>query len=328
MNFSGNQSRQWLARFAWALLLFNIPVILWGAYVRVSFSGDGCGAHWPFCNGYVVPQHMAKPMLIEFTHRLMTSVDVAGAVLLCIWAFAAFAKGHAVRRYASVSLFFLFVEALLGAGLVLFRKVAHDQSAGRAIYLSAHLTNTMLLLGALAITAWLAQNAQLRLQWRNISRTFSIALAVTVVISITGSIASLGDMLFPASSLAGGLQQDFSTSSHFLLRLRLFHPVLAIAGAAYLLWAAAAALRHQEGSPVRIAGVRVMVAVFAQIVVGAMNITLLAPIWMQLIHLLLADILWIAVVFMVLETAAVREGANGAGAEETSLHRAAALATS
>ena len=82
MNFSGNQSRQWLARFAWALLLFNIPVILWGAYVRVSFSGDGCGAHWPFCNGYVVPQHMAKPMLIEFTHRLMTSVDVAGAVII------------------------------------------------------------------------------------------------------------------------------------------------------------------------------------------------------------------------------------------------------
>ncbi len=328
MNFRGNRSRHWLARFAWALLLFNIPVILWGAYVRVSFSGDGCGAHWPFCNGYVVPQHMAKPMMIEFTHRLMTSVDVAGAVILCVWAFAAFAKGHAVRRYALISLCFLFVEALLGAGLVLFRKVAHDQSAGRAIYLSAHLTNTMLLLGALAITAWLAQNPSLRLHWQNVSRTFSIALTITVLISITGSIASLGDMLFPASSLAAGFQQDFSSSSHFLLRLRLFHPALAIGGAVYLLWAAVIAMRHEEGSPTRTAGVRVMLVILAQILVGLVNITLLAPIWIQMIHLLLADVLWIAVVFMVLEGAAVPIEDGGADATHRPLRRATAFATS
>ncbi len=321
MNFHSGPSRKWLARFAWALLLFNIPVILWGAYVRVSFSGDGCGAHWPFCNGYVVPQHMAKPMLIEFTHRMMTSVDVAGAVLLCVWAFLAFVKGHPVRRYALISLFFLFVEALLGAGLVLFRKVAHDQSAGRAIYLSAHLTNTMLLLGALAVTAWLAQNQSLRFRWQNVSRTFSLALAITIVISITGSIASLGDMLFPASSLAAGFQQDFSASSHFLLRLRLFHPVLAVLGAAYLIWASLPALRCEEGSPMRKAGARVMAVVLLQILVGVMNLTFLAPIWLQMIHLLLADVLWIAVVLTVLESAAVSTSQSEADAADRPLHR-------
>src|SRR3982750_5015840 len=82
---TGGQKR--FAIFAWTLLAFNIPVILWGAYVRVSFSGDGCGAHWPFCAGQVIPQHMAAPMAIEFTHRMMTSVDSLGSILLCLWAF-------------------------------------------------------------------------------------------------------------------------------------------------------------------------------------------------------------------------------------------------
>src|SRR5581483_2735793 len=151
-----SDTRTRFARFAWAVLAYNIPVILWGAYVRVSFSGDGCGAHWPFCNGMVIPRHMAAPMAIEFTHRVMTSVDTVAAIALCGWAFLAFPRRSALRRFSVLSLIFLFIEALLGAGLVLFRYVAKDQSAGRAWYLSAHLTNTMLLLAALTVTAWLA----------------------------------------------------------------------------------------------------------------------------------------------------------------------------
>src|SRR4051794_3568055 len=144
------------AAFAWAVLAFNIPVILWGAYVRVSFSGDGCGAHWPFCNGQVIPQNMGAPMAIEFTHRMMTSIDSLAVIAMCVWAFRAFPRRHVVRLSSVLSLLFLFAEALLGAGLVLLRYVAKNQSAGRAWYLSAHLTNTMLLLGALTITAWAA----------------------------------------------------------------------------------------------------------------------------------------------------------------------------
>src|SRR4051794_12239241 len=241
--------RKWFAIFAWALLAFNIPVILWGAYVRVSFSGDGCGAHWPFCAGQVIPSHMAAPMAIEFTHRIMTSFDSIGAILLCVWAFRAFPKGHGVRRYAVLSLAFLFIEALLGAGLVLFRYVAHDQSAGRAIYLSAHLTNTMLLLGAFTTTAWLAGTGMSSAPWRKVSGKFQGALAASVLVSVTGAIAALGDTLFPSASIAAGLQQDFSNASSTLLRLRIFHPVIAVAGAAMLLWAATTLLRRQERSP-------------------------------------------------------------------------------
>jgi heme A synthase len=288
--------------FAWAVLAYNLPVILWGAYVRVSFSGDGCGAHWPTCNGQVLPGEMTTPTLIEFTHRMMTSVDSILLIALSAWAFLAFPKRHAVRRYAVLSVIFLFIEALLGAGLVLFRHVARDESAGRAWYLSAHLVNTMLLLAAMAATAWLASTATAQFRLARIPRILWGALAVTVAVSITGAIAALGDTLFPAASLAEGMRRDFSSASSLLLRLRLVHPVIAILGAAYLIWAAAAMLRGKpEGDRLRTAASRVIALVLFQIALGAVNISLLAPVWMQLIHLLMADIVWVSVVVLTLE---------------------------
>lgn len=301
MDVPGSTSRNRFARFSWAVLAYNIPVILWGAYVRISFSGDGCGAHWPFCNGQVIPQNMGAPMAIEFTHRMMTTMDSIAVIAMCVWAFRAFPRGHVARLFSVASLAFLFVEALLGAGLVLLRYVAKDQSAGRAWYLSAHLTNTMLLLAALTVTAWAAYRNTDRLRLRDASRMLIGALAMVVFVSITGAIAALGDTLFPASSLSAGMQQDFSSSSNPLLRLRLVHPVIAVIGAAYLVWAATQVLRQNEAEHARTAAGRVLGLTLFQLVVGAVNLTLLAPVWMQLFHLFIADVLWIAVLLLVLE---------------------------
>jgi heme a synthase len=293
------------------VLVYNIPVILWGAYVRASFSGDGCGAHWPFCNGSVLPQHMAAPMTIEFTHRAMTSVDTIMMIGLCVWAFLVFPRKHAVRLYVVLSLVFLFVEALLGAGLVLLRYVARDQSAGRVWYLSAHLTNTMLLLGVLTITACLASKNGERVQFRRVPGRLIAALAVVVLVSITGVIAALGDMLYPASSLGAGMRQDFSSASSMLLRLRMVHPLIAIVGAAYIVWAAWRVLnRSATGAAHRMAAYVVTLTAF-QLAVGAVNLSLLAPLWMQLSHLFVVDLLWIFLVALVIETAASLDTAAG-----------------
>jgi heme a synthase len=294
------------AEFAWALLAYNILVILWGAYVRASFSGDGCGAHWPFCNGEVIPHHMGAPMAIEFTHRMMTSIDSLAVIAMCVWAFRTFPRRHIVRLCSLLSMVFLLIEALLGAGLVLLRYVAKDQSAGRAWYLSAHLTNTMLLLAALTITAWAAYKNADRLRLGNASHTLIGALPVVVFVSITGAIAALGDTLFPASSLSAGMQQDFSSASSLLLRLRLFHPVVAVLGAAYLIWASALVLKRNEAGGAHKAAGRVLGLTLFQLAVGTVNITLLAPVWMQLFHLFMADAVWIAVLLVLLEVTRVR----------------------
>jgi heme A synthase len=284
--------------YAWIVLAYNLPVILWGAFVRISFSGDGCGSHWPTCNGQFVPQKMAVPMTIEFTHRLMTGIDTVAMIILVIWAFVAFPKNHAVRRYSVLSLIFLVIEALLGAGLVLFRLVAHDQSAGRIWYLSAHLTNTLLLLAGLTATAWLAhcQTADLRLL--DAPRRLFVALGVAVLVSITGAITALGDTLFPAASLAAGVQQDFASTSTTLLRLRIVHPLIAVSGAAYILWVASSYLRSARSK-----AVFVIAIVGAQLMAGMLNLGLLAPLPLQLIHLLIADLVWIALVLLTLENA-------------------------
>ncbi len=276
--------------YAWLVLAYNIPVILWGAYVRVSFSGDGCGAHWPFCNGQVVPKAMKLPTIIEYAHRLSTSVDTFLVIGLCIWAFLAFPKKHAARLYSILSLFFLLIEALLGAGLVLFRLVANDLSAGRPWYLGAHLTNTLLLLAVLTATAFSAQKGVADLRLKAIPGQVWGALAVSMLVGVTGVIAALGDMLFPASSLSAGIHQDFA-ATQMLLHLRMLHPIVALGAAAYLLYIVG---RYKAKS--------VGVITIAQICAGFVNLSLLAPIWMQLTHLFIADMLWIALVLLALRT--------------------------
>jgi heme A synthase len=307
MNFSGPQSRTRFSSFAWIVLLYNLPVILWGAFVRISFSGDGCGANWPTCNGQFIPHKMAVPMAIEYTHRMMTSLDALFVIAMLVWAFLAFQKKHAVRRYAVLSLVFLLIEALLGAGLVLFRYVAKDQSAGRVWYLSAHLTNTMLLLAVLAITAWLARTNTAYLQLVKAPKPLVAASVITIFVSITGTVTALGDTLFPSSSLATGVLQDFAATSNLLLRLRVIHPLIAVAAAAYLIWIAALLLRTRAAR----AATAVIIVVVVQLMAGMLNLALLAPLPMQLTHLLIADLVWIAVVLLMLESIRCKDAVQG-----------------
>lgn len=273
--------------------------MLWGAYVRASGSGAGCGSHWPLCNGEVVPRSPGLETLIEFTHRVTSGVALVAVVALLVWSFYQFPRGHRVRRLASWSAVFLIVEALLGAGLVLFDYVAKNASVGRAFYLCLHLVNTELLLGALALTAWFSRPTAHVTSRR--MPAVAAALPVAVLISVTGVIAALGDTLFPASSLASGMRQDVSAAASFLVRLRVLHPAFAILGALFFVYAAITVLRAVPRPLAARLALAVIVLAIAQLCAGAINLVLLAPIPMQIIHLLIADLLWIALVLLLVE---------------------------
>ena len=283
--------RRRFAWFAWAVLGFNLLVILWGALVRASKSGEGCGDHWPLCNGVVIPHAAQIATLIEFTHRASTGIAFLSVLAMAIWAFRAF-RGQPVSRAASASLFLIVTEALLGAGLVLFKYVGADQSTGRAIYLSAHLVNTMLLLAAMALTAWWASGHRAFEPSGANTTTIAFALIAALIIAITGAMTALTDTLYPVRSLGAGFTADFSAASPALVRLRVLHPVIALAASVYIVIAASTVRRSQRLGSVVIA----LVAV--QLATGMLNIWLLAPIWLQLVHLLLADLLWIALVLL------------------------------
>lgn len=286
------------ARVAWGVLVYNVLVVLWGAFVRASGSGAGCGGHWPLCNGDLVPRAPALETLIEFTHRITSGLSLVAVFGLLVWSRRAFPSGHRTRLFAGLSAVFLVTEALLGAGLVLFGFVAHDASAGRALYLAAHLTNTQLLLAVLVATAWYAGRPDPVAARIRPPRTLAAALPVLLAVSVTGAIAALGDTLFPAASVAAGIRQEFSAAAGLLLRLRALHPVLAILAAAYLVFATVRAGRENR---LRAGGSAVSFLLLLQLAAGAVNIALLAPIWTQIVHLLLASVLWIALVLLYLQ---------------------------
>ena len=285
-------------RFAWTVLAWNLLVVLWGAYVRASGSGAGCGNNWPLCNGQVVPAAPALATVIEFTHRLMSGGALVLIAALYAWAFRQFPRGHVVRLTSALAIVFIVAEALLGAGLVLFRYVAANESAGRAVYLSAHLVNTQLLLAVLAITASRAAARTPALTGERSAKLLA-TLPVALVVSVTGAVAALGDTLYPASSLASGLRQDLSATAHVLLRLRVFHPAVAILGGAYIIYAALIATRQWPNRRVAFAAAGLAIA---QLCAGALNVLTLAPVWMQIVHLLLADLLWLSLVLLSLRS--------------------------
>jgi heme A synthase len=291
---------QRFARYAWAVLAYNIAIILWGAYVRASGSGAGCGSHWPLCNGEVLPRNPQIETLVEFTHRLTSGFALVLVVALLIWAFRAYPKGHVVRLGAGLSTLLIIVEALIGAGLVLFMLVADNASIARALFMAIHLANTFLLLAALTLTAWWASGGQ-PIQVRKQGAAawlLGIGIVGTLVLGVSGAITALGDTLFPATSLAEGLRQDLSPTAHILIRLRLLHPTIAIGLGVYLLFAASCvSVLRPDAQTKRFA--RSMLGLFMlQLAAGLLNVVLLAPIWMQLVHLLLADLVWIVLILL------------------------------
>ncbi len=286
-----------LARFAWMTLACNVGVILWGAYVRATGSGAGCGNHWPLCNGEVLPKTSQTQTLIEFTHRVTSALVLVTVATLLIWCWRRTAKGDWPRFTAALTLILILNEAVLGALLVKFDYVGQDISIARAVFLALHFANTLLLLASLALTAyWLSGNTAALVVAPRRSKVIIVALGLfaALAMGISGSLAALGDTLFPTTSLRYSLSQDFSSHSHFLLRLRFVHPATAVIGGVYICWLFLKSFGRPAGS--RALPILVITLLTVQLGLGAINVLLLAPLWLQIIHLLVGDVLWISLV--------------------------------
>jgi heme A synthase len=283
-----------LPHFAWFVVLYNIAVSVWGAYVRATGSGAGCGNHWPLCNGDFLPASPQTQTVIEFTHRVTSGVSLVLVAILLLYCRRRTAKGDWPRYSAVAAAVLLFNEALLGALLVLFDHVGGlDRSATHALFLCLHFGNTLLLLAALALTAkWLCNRDGRFGVVPRLDQTIAMGLGLVsvMVIGMTGSLASLGDTIFPADSLRHAVVQDFSSNSHILLGLRVLHPIAAVTGSIYVLWLFQTFWRKQERSP------WMPVALTAQIALGTTKVMLLTPVWLQMTHLLVAEIFWILLV--------------------------------
>lgn len=315
-------SRNRFRNFGCAFIGYTLVVIVWGAYVRATGSGAGCGSHWPLCNGEVLPRTEQLETLVEFTHRLTSGILLILTCVLLVWAFRSFPRGSRVRAFAVLTTVFMLTEALLGAGLVIFGLVADDASTARAWVMAFHLVNTCLLLASAALTAWNAEQL-IEIRTPEVPWTKALlisALAGTLILAASGAVTALGDTLFPVDTFSEGFSDDFSAEAHVLVRLRIYHPMLAVLVSLIVLGAAFVCWQRGSAGAARL-GVLTGFLFLTQLAVGIFNLLLLAPVWLQLVHLLLADLCWIALVLLGTVTLQRREPASWASETNLELDR-------
>jgi cytochrome c oxidase assembly protein subunit 15 len=294
-----------LLRYTWAVLAYFVAVILWGTLVRATGAGAGCGNHWPLCNGTVLQHAASINTLIEFTHRVTSGLSLLAVLGLLLWTWTATERGHLARIASVASVALTVMEAILGALLVALGLTAQSQSPLRPWFLALHLTNTLLLLAGLTLTAHLLSR-KTGYCWKTIRLVAPwgalLGILVVMAVGVTGSLAALGDTLFPASSLAGALSQDFAQNltspSGWLVRWRWTHPAIAVVASYFLVWILLRAARGAGKQTHRGLSALVVALLASVYLLGLLDATLLAPVWAQVAHLLAADSLWVALVVL------------------------------
>ena len=289
------------AKFAWFTLAYNILVILWGVFFWFSKSGDGCGQHWLTCHGEIIPSAPELKTIIEFSHRMTTGPAFVLVIVLLVWAFLRFGKGSPVRTAAAASAVFIVSEVLIGAVLVLTGNTAETLTSERPFLAVGHLINSFLLLASLTLTAWFAGGQRTINVANRRKPILLLALAAIAILFVgtSGSVAALSSMLFPSATLTEGIARDFAAGSNILLKLRISHPILSIVTSIYLVFLAGwlSAWSGREEKIKRSANILTII-VIAQVAFGALTLLTLAPIVMQVGHLLLADLLWISFILL------------------------------
>lgn len=286
--------RKVFAFVAWATVGYSVFVILFGTFVRATGSGDGCGETWPKCGDFFIPQSAGAEMVIEFTHRATSALAGVLVISLIVMALRWFDRGSPTRRAALLAVVLVVVEGLLGAALVLFGWVDADVSLGRTIVVPLHLVNTFLLLAALTLTAWWGSgHATPRRSLRSHDgRWLLLGAAILVLIGTSGALNALADTVFPSESVVGGLAAKFGPTAPVLSKLRILHPLIAVLGGLTVAWIAMRRSRGSSEQAQRVSGI-LTVVVLTQMFVGIANVFFLTPLATQVLHLLVADALWI-----------------------------------
>jgi heme A synthase len=288
------------AKYSWGVLAWIVLVILWGTVVRATGSGAGCGNHWPGCNGEIIPTPQHIQTVIEFVHRTMSGLGLILVLVLLVWGLSIYPKGSHQRIGFVGASIFIVLEAMLGAGLVLFKLVGSDSSIFRAVAISLHLLNTFILLAFLALNAWWAagggpltfkQPGWLLLQ-------FALGLAGIILIGMSGAITALGDTLFPSTSLTHTLAEQSDQNAHFLIQLRIYHPVIAILVGVFTFSVARSIFNRSTNSLQKKLSSLLCGLIILQWIAGITNVLLLAPVGMQMVHLFLADLVWISFILL------------------------------
>ncbi len=304
------------AAFAVGTLLYTVLVILFGAFVSSSLSGDGCGVSWPTCHGSLLPDGSLKSG-IEYTHRLTSGLMGPLVIGMIVWTWRRFPKGFGARRAAVWLALITVLEAAIGAKLVLRGWVALDDSMERVFMSGLHLANTFILLSAAAALVYFGFGGR-PLRWLGSSAVHLASWAILaglMLLGITGAVTSLGDLIYPKEFRVESALETLPASAHFLERMRQAHPFAAVGIGLLILGLARFIASRLPSRAVQTASHALQVQFFVQILIGLVSLGMSAPVAMQIIHLLAADSMWITAVLLAALAISAQASVQGAGLE-------------
>ncbi|MBN2548491.1 MAG: COX15/CtaA family protein [Anaerolineales bacterium] len=295
-----------LASYTWVVIVFSVLLILWGAYMGATGSAAGCGGQWPLCNGALLPSLSSSETLIAYIHWLGSGLVLFLALILLLWTWRAFPAGHPARLGAMSAMLLIVLEALLGALLALSGEAVQEASLGRGIVQVLHLILSFLLLAGLALTArWAAGGDPLHLKGHGVGAwLFGFALLGLILVGVGGVLNAMGDAL--ASPDLGA-----------------WHPLAAILVSVFVLFTITLVSLFRSNPLIHRLSKILAGLILAEMVAGLVNSILQAPVWMQLMHLLLAVLVWIVLVVLAAVNFAESEVCHSIHAPETDEHSAA-----
>lgn len=292
------------SKYSISIVIFNLIVVAYGVLVRATGSGDGCGNHWPLCNGNTNTYSGVVAQIIEASHRASTSLDGLLVIGMVIWAFRAFPKGHQARLFSLLAFAFTIVEGIIGAALVKFQLVTGNASVARAWVMSLHVNSTFMLVGAITLTAYAGTNRRLAFKGQGaVGWLLGLATGVMCFLGVSGAISALGHTLDPVRDVLKAAEQ---AGTFWMVKVQPMHPYLAVAGGLFFLLVVTMVAHLRPSPRVRRAAAVFMGAYALELLIGAINIQLKAPDAVQMMHLGIADGVFATLIWFIAE--AIRSG--------------------
>ena len=142
-------NRYFLVRiFAIITAIGAFVMMFMGVVVTDTGSGHGCGTSWPFCHGQIIPGTLTIAGLIEYSHRIMSSIDGFLVLILTIAVWLLYRRDFRARLLAALSLFFVVLQGALGALTVVF-----EGSLAENWILSVHFGLSLIALASVVLLA-------------------------------------------------------------------------------------------------------------------------------------------------------------------------------
>ena len=299
---------QSLKKLSLAALVLAFAQIVFGAIVRITGSGMGCGDHWPKCLGQWFPPHDRVDLIIEITHRY---IAFALSIVILALVIAAFLRRNdagvggrgGVLRPAIIAGVLVVIAALLGAVTV--------KLALNPLVIAAHLTIAMSLLATLALTLARAGGLWMSADLKGTTGRSFRAARFAVVLALLTIVFGALTANYPDAAVAC---PGFPWCSDYMIYgpaigIHVTHRILAFLLFGHLLGMAIATGRRKEPAVIHRAALAAFAAAVIQVIVAGAMITMQFPPVFRSLHQAFGTLVWLAVVILAILSSRARIGA-------------------